>query len=334
MKPFAYSRAADPQGALDLLSRTPNAKFLGGGTNLVDLMRENIEQPDALVDVTGLPLDGIEETAGGGLRIGATARNTAVAQDRDVRERFPLVAQAILFGASGQIRNMATVGGNLMQRTRCLYFYDHVARCNKREPGSGCDAIDGFNRMHAILGASQHCVATHPSDMCVALAAVDATVQVVGPKGERAIPITEFHRLPEESPHIDTNLAADELITGIEIPPLGFGKRSLYRKVRDRSSYAFALVSVAAALEVTNGSVTGVRLALGGVAHKPWRAYEAERVLLGASADAESLQRAAEAELAPARGLSHNAFKIELARRTIVSVLGELAERTPHNPEA
>lgn len=230
-----------------------------------------------------------------------------------------------MFGASGQIRNMATVAGNLMQRTRCLYFYDHAARCNKRAPGAGCDAIGGFNRMHAILGASDSCIATHPSDMCVALAALDAKVNVIGPGGARTIAFEEFHRLPEDTPDMETDLQPGELITGIEIPPLGFARRSLYRKVRDRASYAFALVSVAAALEVDSGKVRNVRLALGGVAHKPWRATEAERVLAGANAGAESFRQAAEAELAPARGLAHNEFKIELAKRTIVGVLGELA---------
>ncbi|WP_445501120.1 FAD binding domain-containing protein [Microvirga sp. G4-2] len=328
MKNFAYARASDTQSALHLLLQTPNAKFLGGGTNLVDLMRENIEQPDALVDVTGLPLDQIEETPDGGLLIGATATNTAVAMHRSVRERYPFLAQAIVFGASGQLRNMATVAGNLMQRTRCLYFYDTVARCNKRAPGSGCDAIDGFNRMHAVLGASDSCIATHPSDMCIPLAALDAKINVIGPNGERTIPFNDFHRLPEDTPQIDTNLQPDELITGIEIPPLGFAKRSLYRKVRDRASYAFALVSVAAALEVENGTVKNARLALGGVAHKPWRALAAERVLTGAKADLDTFRQAAEAELAPARGLAHNSFKIELAKRTIVGVLSELAERS------
>ncbi len=325
MKSFAYARAADLETAVQLLSKTPNAKLLGGGTNLVDLMRENIEQPDALVDVTGLPLDRIQERPDGGLVIGATVRNTAVAVHPVVRDRYPLLAQAIVFGASGQIRNMATVAGNLMQRTRCLYFYDHAARCNKRAPGAGCDAIGGFNRMHAILGASDSCIATHPSDMCVALAALNAKVKVVGPNGERTIAFEDFHRLPEDTPHIETDLQPGELITGIEIPPLGFARRSLYRKIRDRASYAFALVSVAAALEVDNGKVRNIRLALGGVAHKPWRATEAERVLAGANAGPESFRQAAEAELAPARGLAHNDFKIELAKRTIVGVLGELA---------
>jgi xanthine dehydrogenase YagS FAD-binding subunit len=328
MKDFAYARAADARGALRLLAQTANAKILGGGTNLIDLMRENIEQPDVLVDVTRLPLDRIEERPDGGLLIGATARNTAVALHRGVRERYPLLAQAILFGASGQIRNMATVAGNLMQRTRCLYFYDRAARCNKREPGAGCDALDGFNRMHAILGASDSCIATHPSDMCVALAALDAEVNVIGRNGERTIRFDDFHRLPEETPHIDTRLEPGELITAIALPALGFAQRSLYRKVRDRSSYAFALVSVAAALDVENGKVRNVRLALGGVAHRPWRAFAAERVLTGASADPANFRRAAETELAAARGLAHNGFKIELAKRTIVGVLRELSERS------
>jgi xanthine dehydrogenase YagS FAD-binding subunit len=237
------------------------------------------------------------------------------------------LSQAILFGASGQIRNMATVGGNLMQRTRCYYFYDGAANCNKRRPNSGCDAIDGFNRMHAILGASESCIATHPSDMCVALAALDATVHVEGKTGKRAIPFNDFHRLPGNTPHIETDLQPDELITSIQIPALDFAKNSLYRKVRDRASYAFALVSVAAALEVENGAIKNVRLALGGVAHKPWRAFEAEKVLAGAQATAETFRRAAEAELASAKGFAHNSFKIELAKRTIVSVFSELTEK-------
>lgn len=327
MKNFAYSRAADVESAVGLIARTTNAKFLGGGTNLVDLMRENIERPDALVDVTRLPSNRIGERSDGGLLIGAAVTNTAIAQHPSVRQRYPFLAQAILFGASGQIRNMATAAGNLLQRTRCLYFYDRVACCNKRDPGSGCDAIDGYNRMHAILGSSDSCVATHPSDMAVPLAALNAAVNVIGPKGERTISMSDFHRLPGDTPHLDTNLQADELITGIELPPLDFAKHSLYRKVRDRASFAFALVSVAAALEVDNGTVKNVRLALGGVAHRPWRAYEAERFLTGASLDAATFRRAAEIELAPARALPHNAFKIELAKRTIVGVLSELASQ-------
>lgn len=327
MRNFSYARAADPSDAVRLLSCASNAKFLAGGTNLVDLMRENIEQPDALVDVTALPLDRIDDRGDGGLSIGATVRNTALANHRLVRERYPFLAQAVLFGASGQIRNMATVGGNLLQRTRCGYFYDLTAQCNKRAPGSGCDAIGGFNRMHAILGASESCISVHPSDMCVALAALDATVNVAGPGGEHALPFGDFHRLAGDTPHIETELMPGELITGIDIAPLGFARNSLYRKVRDRASYAFALVSVAAALEVKAGKVRELRLALGGVAHKPWRAREAEQVLIGADANRSSFERAAEAELTRARGFQHNAFKIELARRTIVGVLEELAGR-------
>jgi xanthine dehydrogenase YagS FAD-binding subunit len=324
MKNFAYSRADSAQSAVRLLSGATNAKFLGGGTNLVDLMRENIEQPDALVDVTALPFNTIEELPDGGVEIGAAVRNTAVANHPLIRRRYPFLAQAILFGASGQIRNMATVAGNMMQRTRCLYFYDGAARCNKRAPGSGCDAIEGFNRMHAILGASDGCIATHPSDMCVALAALDAAVQVQGPNGARTIPFNEFHRLPGNTPHIETSLGRDELITSVRIPTVSFATHSLYRKVRDRASYAFALVSVAAAVEIEGGALKNVRLALGGIAHKPWRAFEAERVLAGAPATADSFRRAADAELANARGFAHNSFKIELAKRTIVGVLNEL----------
>ncbi len=330
MKNFAYSRVETVEAAIGLIAGNAHTKFLGGGTNLVDLMRENIEQPDAVIDVTQLSGDGVQggigELAGGGLAIGAAVRNSAVANHRLVRERYPVLSQAILFGASGQIRNMATTGGNLMQRTRCHYFYDSTARCNKRTPGSGCDAIGGFNRMHAILGASESCIATHPSDMCVALAALDATVHVQSARGERVIPFNDFHRLPGDTPHIETSLRADELITAIHLPPLAFAKNSRYRKVRDRASYAFALVSVAVALETGAGTITGVRIALGGVAHKPWRAYQAEKALLGAKANRETFERAAEAELSGARGYGHNNFKIELAKRTIVSVLTELAE--------
>ncbi len=324
MRNFSYSRAGTAQEAVSLISTLANAKFLGGGTNLVDLMRENIEQPDALVDVTRLPLSGITETAEGGISIGAEVRNSAVANHPLIRQRYPVLSQAILFGASGQIRNMATVGGNIMQRTRCYYFYDEAARCNKRNPGAGCDAIDGFNRIHAILGTSEHCIATHPSDMCVALAALDATVRVAGPNGQRSIPFHEFHCLPAETPHIETVLGANELIVAVELPSLPFAGRSLYRKIRDRASYAFALVSVAAALEIEENTIRNVRLALGGVAPKPWRAFEAERVLSGAPATLETFRRAADAELATARGYRDNRFKIELARRTIASVLSEL----------
>ena len=325
MKNFAYSRPADVQTAVELISRDGGAKLLGGGTNLVDLMRENIEQPDALVDITGLPLDQIEELPDGGLVIGAMARNTAVASHRLVRERYPFLSQAILSGASGQIRNMATVGGNLMQRTRCYYFYDDAAACNKRTPGSGCDALEGFNRIHAILGTSRNCIATHPSDMCVVLAALDATVHVQGGNGTRVIPFRDFHRLPGDTPQIETSLRPGELITSIQVPAAPFAANSLYRKVRDRASYAFALVSVAAALETADGVIENVRLALGGVAPKPWRAAEAENVLQGVAADAETFRRAADAELAGATGYRHNSFKIELAKRTITGVLSDLA---------
>ncbi|WP_174292860.1 FAD binding domain-containing protein, partial [Sphingomonas bacterium] len=274
MTPFGYARAADSADALRLGAKHASA-YLGGGTNLVDLMRETIERPAALVDVTGLS-DTIEETEAGGLMIGAAARNTALAEHRAVRTRYPVLARAILAGASAQIRNMATVGGNLLQRTRCTYFYDtEGSRCNKRAPDSGCDAIDGFHRIHAILGASAACVATHPSDMCVALAALDATVHLQGSGGARTLPFTELHRLPGGHPEIETVLEPGELITAVELPPLPFAVTSTYRKVRDRASYAFALVSVAAALDVEDGRVKDVRLALGGVAHKPWRALKA-----------------------------------------------------------
>jgi xanthine dehydrogenase YagS FAD-binding subunit len=325
MKPFAYEQARDPAGAVQLVAGRAAAKYLAGGTNLVDLMREEIEQPELVVDVRSLPTDAIAATAGGGIRIGAAATNTAVANERAIRERYPLVAQAILSGASGQIRNMATVGGNLLQRTRCAYFYDRASRCNKRAPGSGCDALDGWNRYHAVLGASEACIAVHPSDLCVALAALDATVHVVGPRGERAIPFEAFHLLPEDTPHIETALDAGELITAVEIASLPAARRSVYRKLRDRASYAFALVSVAAVLETSDGVVTTARLALGGVAHKPWRARRAEQVLLGAPATVESFSEAAAGELADAAGRRHNAFKIDLARRAIVDVLAGLA---------
>lgn len=326
MRNFSYSRAATSQEALTLIATLPNAKFLGGGTNLVDLMRENIEQPDALIDVTRLPSTGIKESGCGGVSIGAEVKNAAVANHPLIRQRYPLLSQAILFGASGQIRNVATVGGNMMQRTRCYYFYDKAARCNKRSPGLGCDAIDGFNRIHSVLGTSPHCIATHPSDMRVALAALGATVRVDGPAGEREIPFHEFHLLPSETPHIETALAPGELITSIELPPLAFAANSRYRKVRDRASDAFALVSVAAALEIKNGQICNVRLALGGVAPKPWRAHKAEAALSGAPDKLDTFCLAVETELSPARGFRDNNFKIELAKRNIVSVLNELAE--------
>jgi xanthine dehydrogenase YagS FAD-binding subunit len=252
-------------------------------------------------------------------------RNSHLAAHRSIRERFPLLSQAILNGASAQLRNMATTGGNMMQRTRCYYFYDEAARCNKRAPGSGCDALDGFNRIHAILGGSSHCIATHPSDMCVALAALDATVNLVGPSGNRTLAFNDFHRLPGDTPNVDTNLQAGELITSVDLPGSSARLPSTYRKVRDRASYAFALVSVAAALRVDEGKIRDVRLALGGVAHKPWRASIAEAALIGVAPTADAFARAADAELAPAVARTHNAFKIPLARRVIVAVLSELS---------
>lgn len=326
MRDFAYAKASTAADALQLLADPAGAKFLGGGTNLVDLMRVNIERPETVVDVAGLPLSEIEERPDGSLRIGAAAKNSAVAAHMAVRRRFPALAQAILLGASGQIRNMATVGGNIMQRTRCLYFYDEAAHCNKRHPGAGCDAIDGLNRTHAILGASPRCIAVHPSDMCVALAALGANVEVEGRQGKRNIPFTDFHRLPEDTPHIETNLQPGELITAIELPAFEPARSSLYRKVRDRASYAFALVSIAAVLAVDNGVVKTARIALGGVAHKPWRAFTAEAELVNNRATEDTFRRAAEVELQSAKGLEHNAFKIELAKRMIVDTLLELAQ--------
>jgi xanthine dehydrogenase YagS FAD-binding subunit len=327
MNAFTYARAGSAAEALQLGSAA-QTKYLGGGTNLVDLMRETIERPEALVDVTGLS-NAIEERNDGSLLIGAATRNTAVAEHRSIRTRYPLLTRAIVAGASAQIRNMATVGGNILQRTRCTYFYDDDgARCNKRSPGQGCDAIEGFNRMHAILGASPSCVATHPSDMCVALAALDALVHLRGIAGERAVPLADFHLLPADHPERETVLEPGELIAAVEIPNLPFAARSTYRKVRDRASYAFALISVAAALEVENGMVKDVRLALGGVAHKPWRARKAEQALKGQPASEENFRAAAQLELVDAKPLSHNGFKIELAARTITAVLSELSGAT------
>ena len=325
MTPFSYARAESPTAAVRLAGASARSRYLGGGTNLVDLMRETVERPDALVDVTGIS-DGIDPTDDGGIRIGAGVRNTAVAADPSVRRRYPVLSRAILAGASGQIRNMATVGGNIMQRTRCTYFYDEAARCNKREPGAGCDAIEGFNRIHAILGASPSCVATHPSDMCVALAALGAVVHLEVAGGSRTLPLVDLHRLPGGRPDVETELATGELITAVVLPPLPFAARSTYRKVRDRASYAFALVSVAAALDIgADGEVRDVQLALGGVAHKPWRAWTAENALRGAPATEASFRAAAEAELEDAAGLRDNGFKIELAKRVIVATLVDLA---------
>jgi xanthine dehydrogenase YagS FAD-binding subunit len=325
VRPFHYSRAADPQEAVALLERTPGARFLGGGTNLVDLMRLGVEAPPALVDVTALGAGGVSEIPGGGLRIGASVRNSELAADPLVRERYPVLAQALLDGASGQLRNLATTGGNLLQRTRCAYFMEPSKPCNKRSPGSGCPARTGETTHMAIFGHSEHCVAVHPSDMAVALAALDATVHVLGAGGERAIPIGELHRLPGESPERDTTLAPGELITAVELPPLPAARRSRYRKVRERRSFAFALVSLAAAVEVRGGAVADVRLALGGVAHAPWRATRAEAVLQGREPTAELARQAADAELERARPLEGNAYKCELVRNLIVDAVGALA---------
>ncbi|MET9297395.1 xanthine dehydrogenase family protein subunit M [Streptomyces sp. NPDC003077] len=325
MRPFRYEVAADAAAAMDLLAQEPGAMFLGGGTNLVDLMKLGVHAPDVLVDVSRLPFDEVMRVQDGGLRVGAAVRNSTLAVHPVVRADYPVLSQALLAGASPQLRNAATVGGNLLQRTRCLYFQDVGKPCNKRRPGSGCPARTGVHRDLAVLGASDHCIATHPSDMAVALAALDAEVHCVTPDGTRALPVTEFHRLPEDAPERDTVLRHGELITAVELPPPVPGVRSAYRKVRDRASYAFALVSVAAELGVREGRVAHVRLALGGVAAKPWRARVAEEELRGAPATEEAFGRAAEAELRLARPLSGNAYKVPLARRLITAVLADLA---------
>ena len=322
MRPFAYERAADAAGAVALAG--DGARYLAGGTNLVDLMKLDVETPSRLVDIRGLAERGIEETGDGGLVIGALATNSDVAASRVVRERYPLLAQALLAGASGQLRNVATIGGNLLQRTRCSYFQDVTKPCNKRVPGSGCPAREGDHRNHAILGASEACVATHPSDMAVALAAIGATVHVTGPEGARTVPIPGLHRLPGDDPARDTVLADGELITAVELPPFAL-PRAAYRKVRDRASYAFAVVSVAVAADVADGVVQDCRIALGGVAHVPWRASEAEAALRGAPAGEASFLAAADAELAAAAPLRDNAFKVPLARDVLVRTLSEVS---------
>jgi xanthine dehydrogenase YagS FAD-binding subunit len=326
MRPFTYERPADAAGAVALLDEAgTSARYLGGGTNLVDLMKLGVEAPEVLVDVTRLPHDRIEELEGGGLRIGAAVRNSDLAASRLVRTAYPVLAQAVLAGASGQLRNMATVGGNLLQRTRCAYFTDVTKACNKREPGTGCPARAGHHRNHAILGHSEACVATHPSDMAVALAALGAIVRVEGQDGPRSIPMPGLHRLPGDEPHRDTELQPGDLITAVELPPLDLARRSAYRKVRERASFAFALVSVAAALDVRDGVVEDCRIALGAVAHAPWRALRAEEALRGGPATEAAFGEAADAELAAADPLPENAFKVPLARRVIVRTLEELA---------
>ncbi|HLI11035.1 MAG TPA: xanthine dehydrogenase family protein subunit M [Alphaproteobacteria bacterium] len=325
MTPFAYERAADAASAVARVSGHPRAAFLGAGTNLVDHMKLGIAAPELLVDVSRLPFDRIEPLPGGGVRIGAAVRNSDLAADLTIRARYPALAQALLAGASAQLRNLATTAGNLMQRTRCVYFQDLTTPCNKRTPGSGCAAREGYTRYHAILGASEHCVATHPSDMAVAMAALDAVVVVRDSLGERRIPLVEFHRLPGDAPERDTVLEHGELITAVELPALPFAARSAYRKVRERASYAFALVSVAAALDIADGVVREARIALGGVAHKPWRAARAETALRGAAPTVENFRAAADAELALAKPLDGNAFKVALTRNTVVATLRSLA---------
>ena len=326
MIPFRYEKPADVNAAVQVVEREPRGAYLAGGTNLVDLMKLEVARPDVLVDVRRLTSSTVDDLPDGGLRIGAAVSNSHLAADLRIRRRYPVLAQAVLAGASGQLRNMATCGGNLLQRTRCVYFQNLTTPCNKREPGSGCSAIEGHNRDHAILGTSPECVATHPSDMAVALTALDAVVQVQGPGGERAVPFGEFHRLPGDTPDRDTVLEHGELVTAIDLPSLPVAARSRYRKIRDRASYAFALVSGAVALDLEDGTVRDVRIALGGVAHRPWRAVRAEETLIGAPPTEENFRAAADAELAAARPLSDNAFKVPLASNLMVGMLGELAE--------
>jgi xanthine dehydrogenase YagS FAD-binding subunit len=326
MRPFAYERAPDPAGAVAALEGAgPGARYLGGGTNLVDLMRLGVETPERLVDVSRLELGGVEALEGGGLRIGAGVRNSELAADRTVRERYPLLAQALLAGASGQLRNLATVGGNLLQRTRCVYFQDVTSPCNKRAPGSGCPAREGEHRNLAILGHSEHCVATNPSDMAVALAALDAVVHVHGAGGPRSIALADLYRLPGTEPQRETHLEPADLITAVELPELSFAANSAYRKVRERASFSFAVVSVAAALDVADGVVRDCRVALGGVAHRPWRALHAESALRGGPAIPEAFAQAAALELAAARPLRDNAYKVTLARDLLARTLERLA---------
>ena len=331
MRPFTYERARTPAEAAAAAARQPGSKFIAGGTNLLDLMKLQIETPTHLVDVNGLALDKIEPTADGGLRIGALVRNTDLAADPRVRRDYAVLSRALLAGASGQLRNKATTAGNLLQRTRCPYFYDTNQPCNKRQPGSGCSALGGVSRQHAVIGASEACIATHPSDMAVAMRVLDATAETVRPDGQmRRIPIADFHRLPGNTPQVETALERGELITAVTLPKPAGGAQ-IYRKVRDRASYAFALVSVAVALELDGGRIREARFALGGVAHKPWRDAAAEAGLRGQAPSTENFRHAADLVLRDARGHEHNAFKIELARRAIVRALGQAARDTPQS---
>lgn len=330
MNRFDYVRPTTVDEAVRAIASGANARFIAGGTNLVDLMKYNVERPERLIDITRLPLDQIGERDGG-LSLGALVTNSTVAYDARVKARYPLLSSAILAGASGQLRNAATTGGNLLQRTRCYYFYDDATPCNKREPGSGCAAIGGVNRIHAILGASPSCIATHPSDMCVALAALEASVRVAGPGGERTIPFAEFHRLPGDAPERDTTLKPDEIVLSVDLPEAEFGSHYTYLKLRDRLSYAFALVSVAAVMTLDGDTIQSARFALGGVAHKPWRDSQAEAFLVGKPATHETFAAAANIVVAEARPQSENAFKIELARRAIARGLAQAAAGTPQS---
>ena len=328
---FQYARANDVADAVRQIAGNPNAKFIAGGTNLIDLMKMDVERPTKVIDITRLPLKQVKNTPGGGLRVGALVRNTDLAYHPLVEQRYPVLASAIMAGASQQLRNMASTGGNLLQRTRCHYFYDTATPCNKREPGSGCSAIDGHNRMHAILGSSDACIATHPSDMCVALAMLEAKVHVSGASGERVIAFADFYRLPDETPQRDTNLNPGEIITAVELPPKGFATNYTYLKIRDRLSYAFALVSVAVGLELDGNTIKEGRFALGSVAHKPWRDQRAEAALRGKPVNAATFARAADVLLRDAKGYAHNTFKIDLARRCIARALTQAARGTPQS---
>lgn len=320
MNPFEYTRVLTPKAAVNALAKDASAQFIAGGTNLLDLMKKGVMQPQKLVDINNLPLKAITKGSGN-LHIGALALNSEVAGNALVIKHQPLLSLTLKAGASPQLRNMATVGGNMLQRTRCPYFYNTDLPCNKREPGTGCGALEGYNRMHAIFGFSDKCIAVHPSDMCIALIALDATVLVTGPKGDRRIPFVSFHRLPGDTPQKDNNLEKGELITAVEVPDNPFTKNVHYLKVRDRASYAFALVSVAAALDINNSTIRGVRLAMGGVAHKPWRLLEAEKALTGKTVSEENFRQAAQIAMNGAKAFEHNKFKLTLAPNTIVEAL-------------
>ncbi|MEV0412929.1 xanthine dehydrogenase family protein subunit M [Streptomyces sp. NPDC050448] len=333
MKPFAYVRATSLREAADAYAAHPGSRYLGGGTNLVDLMKLGVETPTALIDISRLPLEEITELPDGGLRVGATVRNSDLAADPRVRTRYPLLGQALLAGASGQLRNVATTGGNLLQRTRCAYFQDPSKPCNKREPDSGCGARDGIHRDHAVLGHSEHCIATHPSDMAVALAALDAEVELYGgPDTTRTVAATEFHRLPGDHPEQDTVISPGEIITGVLLPAAAPGAVSLYRKARERASYAFALASVAVVLDLDDGRVRRIALAFGGLAHRPWRATTAEARLTGAEPHPDTVRAAVDAELARAEPLRDNAYKIPLARNLACDAVATLAGTHPGSP--